>query len=607
MTKTGNIVWLILALALVSLLGHPFEYAERNSGRYLVGVVRAADPGLLADDPVADALGRFGSLFYRGIGWTFRILDWPPERIEPAIGGLYVATKLALSAAIVFLALGLRKHLGFALLLAAWCAQPRPSPLGGDTLWKATMTHATLASVLLVVALGFLVRGRELGFWLAAAAAVLVHPLDTLHLSALAIPALILARPKHGYLANLGARWVGLGVFLAACLIYAAWLAPPALSAEEARLFMEFKGGIGHVSPLAQPFWGWVKMTIFTILAWAALRTEEAGELSWSSRWLSLAILSGLVCGLVLSIAALVLDSATLFRLQPLRILPWTYFLVFLSLALAAADHLQSRLSSGPLLCATLLLVILDSLWALPTALLALVAVVATMPSPLGQFVARWASRRTLGIAFALLFGAMIAGWLLRPSAELEFLDSPWPWVTTAPLLALLIRPEFRRQTWVNVGVAITVVLVGQTLKAHLNQRERQDQDWHQVRLWCRENTESEATFLTPPAKKNFRTVAFRTTVSEDVSAIAWVDPVAYRDLRSRVTAVARARAGDSWNLDRLARLAAEFGADYLVTDGPVSPEVPSLHRQGPYRVWRLREPNPATSQTGPEMLRSPG
>ena len=78
--------------------------------------------------------------------------------------------------------------------------------------------------------------------------------------------------------------------------------------------------------------------------------------------------------------------------------------------------------------------------------------------------------------------------------------------------------------------------------------------------------------FITPPNGNNFRILSLRSTVSEDMPALLWVDPFEYVENHERISKIEQGRSGIKWNLIDLFSLAQKWRVGYVVTEGEFDP-----------------------------------
>src|SRR5262249_18264084 len=114
---------------------------------------------------------------------------------------------------------------------------------------------------------------------------------------------------------------------------------------------------------------------------------------------------------------------------------------------------------------------------------------------------------------------------------------------------------------------------------------ERADANWDEVGLWCRQHTAKNERFITPPEKQNFRSLSLRSTYSERISQLAWVDPFVYLQNDRDANRAARGYTETGCDLSYLLALAKEWKCQYLIVKGTLPPGVTPRYRAGPYSV----------------------
>lgn len=574
LTPARSAVLLAVVLGAWRALALPVAYDRGDSGRYLLAVIRAADPALLADDPLVEGLGRFRSLFYDGLGALFHLLGWGPEQLPAVIGVLYVLAGMAglLALLAVMHAVAPRNWLA-GLLIAAWAVFPQTAPLGGAPLFLPIFTHQEIALVVLLAALALLLRGRLTAAWAVAACAVGLHAIFAVHWAlAAALPTLWWSWRAR----QLRAAAPGLSLFGAAALLYKFTLAPPDFSPAEAALFLQTKGAIPHVSLLRAGWRDWVTLGLQLGLAGLAVWRMPGAPVAPRRVWQLAA--AGTVLGCVASAAALASGWPLLAQLQPMRVFFWVTLLTHLAIAAAAADGLARRRPIGWLLLAYLAFSMLDLNWellaaALGVAVLALdradaevrAALVAVLAAAVGAGLLRlggnnWSAVWLGPVALVLLMGAA-APWMPRLSAALGRRPA------ALPVLLLLILMLAGAQQWRRYFAP------------------RVDPNWDVVRVWVRGQTPVAARFLVTDGE-NFSAMAWRRAVSRDYSALAWVAPLVYQEYAGMFREIGAARTADGWDLAQLEALAARWELDYIVVDGAYRGGGEPLFRAGRYTVF---------------------
>ncbi len=136
--------------------------------------------------------------------------------------------------------------------------------------------------------------------------------------------------------------------------------------------------------------------------------------------------------------------------------------------------------------------------------------------------------------------------------------------------------------------LTMLVVLIGATVSwNHFFVERSPPADWYAVREWIRDDTPTDAQFLTTGGE-NFRTVAFRSAFGRDYGGLSWVAPLTFDAYEAMDRRIALSQETDTWNIAALTQLASEWGADYLVTQGAYTPGNVPLHVEGSYAIFRL-------------------
>jgi hypothetical protein len=516
---------------------------------------------------------------------------------------LYVLSKVLLGAAAFAVAQALADDLWLPVLLLTWCAHPKRAPVGGASLFMPLLRHTEVTLILGLVAVYCLLRRRHLGFWAILSLSVFVHSIVAFHLFLAMVPPWLL-RSKR-----LDTRGIiGLALFAVSCLVYLVTMAPPAMTAAEAHIFLSAKGTMAHVSPFNQSVLGWVRMLGLAALAWLAHRhlslSDEGTSLVLGFAW------SGTLFALVLSTLTVLSGSARLAQFQPMRVFFWVTLFVNVSLAASVVQALKRALPEGIILLAVLVLTMLNSLWATGFILLgvgyfllarsgvleklASLGFAFTVPTlrPLAELRRRDGAGVVARAAVAASVGLMILAWLLgegQPSADLR---RPLPVVAGLLLLLLSSKPILTSRWRWAVFVGLTVASVaGASLFWHSYFGERLDPHWDSVRRWIRENTPKEARFISAMQPDhtygggNFRTLALRTALGEPQSALLWVDPLVGTENGRRVSQVKEAYDGQAWSLEHLFALADEWDAEYVVVKGLYQRNTRPVFLLEPYSV----------------------
>jgi hypothetical protein len=117
----------------------------------------------------------------------------------------------------------------------------------------------------------------------------------------------------------------------------------------------------------------------------------------------------------------------------------------------------------------------------------------------------------------------------------------------------------------------------------------RVDPGWFEVQEWSRQHTDKTDTFITVPnAGGNFRTRSFRTTLSEPMSALCWVDPLECRRNAEMVEQVEQSRVNGRWNVADLVTLAGEWNSRYILVADEYNSNFEPVFAIGRYTVFQV-------------------
>jgi hypothetical protein len=564
-------------LAAVSIFGNQYRYYQYNSGRYLVLPLKTIDPELFPNDPVVESLSRYHSLFYEGLGNGLRIVNASPASLPPVVDALYVLSKIAMTLAMILLARRLSDSLWLSIVLAAWACHLKSPFIGGVSLNMPTLTHLEVVYVMALFALIALFSGRRLLFWALLSAAIFIHSLAAFQFALCTAPLFLYKRPEREH-------WLGAAIFALCCLIYFLTMAPPSLSSEEGRIFVEAERLSSHINLFKyKPFhWsGALGMLAVGGLGWRAFNREDE-----KSALLLKFALTGTIAAIVVSFLAVRTGSVSLSLFQPLRLFYWVGLFCSLSLAAATVQTFRSSIAGGIMLSAPLALVAIDSRWSVVLISLAIIYLA------LREALSRWAparldlleqaSRWMLAALSALFFGA----WAMGERSGFASLRQP-DLVPLAAIGLLTTVVFYKRRAWGPLAAALTIVacLGVASVQSRRFFEERADPAWDEVRRWCHDHTEKDARFLTPPDKPNFRTLSLRSSQTERITQLSWVDPFVYQQNARDAERVENLIGKGDGDLKALISLAKEFHCQYLVTQDPLPGDVIPRFRVGTYSI----------------------
>lgn len=576
-----------LLLAAFAVWGSPFLLDYLNSGDQLPPMLQAVDPRLFPADPMVAAMGRLKSGFYLALAATMRTLKLAPQQTEWLIHSLYIVSKLALIAAAFAIARSLRKGLWLFVVFAAWLCHQKPALLGSVTLFMPVLTHNEVALILGMLAMACLLRERIFLFWLLAGVAVLAHVLVGLHFLLCFGPALLWRR-KFGK-----SFFAGAALFALCCLAYLLTMAPPALSAEEWRLFVAVNGRTGHISLFTHSWLNWLGFVSVFGLAMLAYERFLKGDAGFAL--LRRAALCGAAAALSLSFVAVVSQAMKLMQFQPMRVFYWVTLICFVLLVAAAVEAFkrgESSLLSGVMIAAVLSLTVLNSVL---TPFFASLGLSYFLAERLASGFGAGASRTVELAARAVLtmgVAGVVVAWALGQRQPVDSLRSP---VLLPPgILGLAIMFAPRLKTWRAPVAALLIVycLAAASLYRHSYAARWLDADWRAVRLWCQANTQPADRFITPPDQIGFRALALRSTVSESLPRVIWAAPMLYPDNKRAAELAAKGYAGGASDPAYLFELAREWRCDYVIARGGYDAKFTPLFRAGKFSVLRVPQLN---------------
>jgi hypothetical protein len=571
---------MVLLFATLSIAGLPYAHDVANSGRYLVNVIRTIDPTLLQNDPVADGMLGFWSLFYVILGQGARLLGISATALPQLLTLSYWGIEFLTFAILWRLTRELTDHAWAFALLGAWAVHPKTPPLGGSPLFLPVVTHQEVALVLCLAALVLFLRERWLPGWLLTSAALFFHALFALHFAFCVAPVLVLWMI---YRRQLALDWIGgLAIFAVAALTFRFFLAPGSFSAEEARIFIAAEGNMAHVSFLDASPLQWVKLVLLMALTFFC--TRQFGARSAKVRFIFASALAGAVVALLISLLAISTRLPFFALLQPVRTFFWVTLFCYLILAATAASTWSTDRWLSLYLSAFFFLDIVNVDWAWAVALVALTWL---WVNPAQRLTDRSARVLQVGFVGAVALGALASG--VSFVRSVGRLGSPWALLPTLLLLGVVavmyFRPNLRTPA---ILLTLVITLLGATVSWNRVFSERTPPaGWYTVREWIRDNTPVDAQFITTGGE-NFRTVAFRGAFGRDYGGLSWVDPLTYAEYEAMAEQIAQTRDNGVWNITRMAQLATEWGADYLLIEGDYAPDSDPLHVEGSYAIFAV-------------------
>lgn len=578
---------ILVSLAALMAFGTPFRFADSNSGRYLPILYRIVDPELFPDDPVVDSFERFRSVFYTGLGTAFKTVGASVMDVEPIFRALHIGLKLVLLGVLFFFVrpLNVGHHAFF--LFAAWTIHEKAAGVGADSMFAPSLTHATLALVIGIAALGFQLRRLSTLFWLLVSVMLFVHVLMAVHLAMIVV--VVLAVQERGRLSL--TDWLGAAFFLLSFLFYYYRFAPPGFNTEEASLFIAAKGRMEHISPLGQSIFGWTKAVGQLGLALIVYRTQlyKRKPFDQLCAWMA----AGAILAPIVGVAAISTNLYQISQLQPMRMFEWVNFIVFCILIFGVIETWKTDRMRSSVLLLIVLLNILDSLWLFPWLFLGIFAFGSLLIDADRTRFGRWINPVVWRWGSVFLLIPAIGFYVFREVHGYESFYDPIPvLVIFMCCMSAFGQPEAQRfRAEILALAAITISLLGRSVYVYEHIYERQDQAYLLACRWIAQHTPKDASFITAISGSsggNFRARAMRTSLNENQNALYWVAPLAARENGMRSAEVLNAWQNDSWHLDTLFALARSWDADYLLVDSQAAIPAPFLYQAGPYYVMQV-------------------
>lgn len=575
-------VILLFALILTAILGSPFRFADGNSGRYLPTLYRQIDSELFPNDPVADAFERFKSLFYTGVGSIFKAAGISPLQVEPVFYVLYMVSKAALVILLLFFTRALKKDWIAFFILAAWTIHSKSAGVGYDSMFAPSFTHATIAALMGILALSFLLHNRPFAFAFILGCAAFIHSIISLHLAMLVFITLFIT--NKGRLDK--SEW-GAGILFGAFFIaYFTLLSPPAFSPQEANLFLQAKGEMGHISPLAQSSMGWVSISGKISLAWLLYFVffQEEKSLGLIKDFM----LIGALTALLLGAAAAITGNLQASQLQPMRMFEWVNFFSFTLLSYAISKTIRQNLPIAAILLTVILLNILDSLWGTVWIYLAITVLGAEILGRKRKRFLFFSSLPFLISACAVLLTAALALWAMGDFHSFESLREPIPVIVILLCFIFIIARNEKKAFQASIAaLAIIIALIGRSIYVYDYIAARQNEDFKAACQWIAKNTPKNARFITAINDKNsgnFRARALRMSINEGQSALYWVAPLVGEENGRQFSQVQENWNGERWNVSNLFSLAKKAEVDFILIESEI-PEDNAIYRAGNFYI----------------------
>ncbi len=361
------------------------------------------------------------------------------------------------------------------------------------------------------------------------------------------------------------------------------------MSREEAGIFMQAKGDMLHISPLVQGAANYLKFGLLLAVAIIGQRRWLSAEPA-AKLMVNFAI-TGTMIAIMLGLAAVLGRFLSIMQMQPMRIFFWVTLFLYVIIAWAACAAFNAR---HPLAWAFLGVVVFsmaDSLWALGFCLVVITGCgiewMSRQTWKNGEL-ARWSGW------LMWVFAVVVAGCALSGhKAPLRSLRDPWLLALGVglPLVMKLSERKGAKTLWPALGLCLCAAAIGMQqgwAGAPGRNRKSSRHDWLAVCDWCRKNSAKGDLFLTPPMEDNFRLHALRSSVGEEIGALAWVAPKAYQTNMEMAAALRTEFKDGCWDLNGLRDAARTNGARFVLVDGPFRPAHPAVFASGAFSLHQV-------------------
>ncbi|HVQ25094.1 MAG TPA: DUF6798 domain-containing protein, partial [Planctomycetota bacterium] len=430
--------------------------------------------------------------------------------IEPLYFALFVACRVALLAAIYALARLLLRSPSAALVACALALGVVPSLAGEQSHWPR-LTHAEVATPMLLWALWLYLRGRPLLACALTGLAFDIHALYALYVSALIGADLVLSRPRRPLRELVSA---------AACLLLPAapalfWalLRHDPVPANEWALWLESlrERSAVHAFPLsvAPAVYG----RYFTLLSLGLLAyfAAAAPERHPALPRFAAAVLGLCAVGFVFSE---LLPVRRVLEAQLLRSTKWlTFFVIVLIAELVTRAWRWGALARFAAGLLALSLLLEQPAWATASLLLLLLARPREWPPAVAGVAA-------LALVVDAVTGASPVGdrfgLAVITNGARDLLASPVVMLCLGLLIVFRAAAD-SKQLLRALCLLVPAVLLGGALP-HLYRQHRRavlGEAWNETQAWVRQHSPRDAVVLTPPDREGFRVFSERSIVGE--------------------------------------------------------------------------------------------
>jgi hypothetical protein len=579
----------LVLLAVASMEWKGYRFGGSNQSLQVPLLRHLMDPSLYARDPILQSFEGYASFFFHLLAPVARLV----QPLELLYFVLYL-TFHGLALAAIF-ALGQRLFARPAPAVVACLLYLGQVPsLGAELAYWPRLTHAHVATALLLWALYFHLSGRTRLAFALCGATFNVHALYSGYVFLMLAADHVFRRRERG------ARQAGIdvGLFLLLALPTLLWIAgrhdtgPIDWWPEWLQIMRERSGP--HTFPLSVPAAVFARYLLLLALFGVALAVTPPPERSPALAPFATAVALLCTAGFLL---AEVFPVRRVIEAQLLRSTKWlTVFILLYVARLIVSSWGAGGLARGAAIAVFAGLFLQQPAWlvfglalylllpihalvpetgrlALPVLLtggLALLAVAiteaASFPERLGlqQLVLALSGVFEKPAVVACLVGFM----LLRAASE-----------RSGPKAALL--------AWTSVLGALAVAL---PMMYRDHRIVVQGEPWNDVQLWVRDHTPRDAVLLTPPHREGFRVFSERAVVGEwkDGTQQFFSSPFT-REWRRRMQDLGGGTTPvyDSFPPERLADLAARFGADYVVATAASALPFERLYANDEFAVYR--------------------
>lgn len=480
-----------------------YRFGGSNQSLQIPYLKHLVDPSLYRADPLFQSFDGYVTFFFRALAPVVRATG-----VEPAYFALYCSSHFATLAGIFALSLLLLRS-PTAAFVACFLAVGQLPSLGAEVSYWPRLTHAQVATPMLLWALWLYLRGRALAALFLTGLTVNVHGLYALYVGAMLAADLLLGRTQRNRLLAAAAAFL---LPAAPALFWAATRQDP-VPQEQWALWLQTlrERSALHAFPfsVAPAVYG----RYLTLLSLGALAFFARPREEQHPYVVHFALAVGGLCAAGVFFSE-VLPLRRVLEAQLLRSTKWlTFFVaVYLARLVAAAwdwgglgrfasalCFLGLLLEQPAWLTASLLLFVLarPTAWPLPLSVLAAVALVvdvATGASPVGERFGLAALTNGVRDVFDSVAVASCLGLLvvLRAGPSAPRARRALQFLVPALLLAGILPDMYRRH---RVAVAA--------------------ETWHEAQVWVRRNTPRDSIILTPPGREGFRVFSERALVGE--------------------------------------------------------------------------------------------